>query len=112
MMDAANRVHTASVTYAVRDTVFDNRDIREGDIMGLVDNKLSLVGEDVVQVARDLLDGMVVDETELITIYYGEEIPEESAQALCLEIQTKYDWCDVSVYSGTQPLYYYLIAVE
>lgn len=112
MMEAAQRVHTASVTYAVRDTVFDNRDIREGDIMGLIDNKLSLVGSDKADVARELLSTMVTDETELITIYYGEDVSEESAQALNAEIANKYELCDVSVYSGAQPLYYYLIAVE
>ena len=112
MQEAAEHVHTASVTYAVRDTTFDNREIHEGDIMALVDNHIQLLGHDIDQVASDVLKDMVNDDTELITIYYGSDIPEEQAQELCDRLSEEYDQYDVSVLPGGQPLYYYLIAVE
>ncbi len=112
MQEAAERVHTASITYAVRDTTFDSRQIHQGDIMALVDNRIELLGHDVGQVAEDVLEGMVTDDTELISIYYGEEVSQEDAQALEERLSDKYGLCDVSLYKGGQPLYYYLIAVE
>ncbi len=112
MREAAERVHTASITYAVRDTTFDEREIHEGDIMGLVDNRIVQLGSDPSVVAEEILQDMVTEDSELITIYYGEDTTKEQAEALREKLQEKYDFCDVSVYSGGQPLYYYLIAVE
>ena len=112
MQEAAERVHTASITYAVRDTTFEDREIHEGDIMALVDNHIEMLGSDVTQIAQDVLEEMVNEETELISIYYGEEISEESATKLSDIIQEQYPTCDVSLSYGGQPLYYYLIAVE
>ena len=112
MQEAAERVHTASITYAVRDTTFDSRQIHEGDIMALVDNHIQLLGNDVSQVAQDVLKDMVNEETELISIYYGEDVSDEDAQALEDRLSDQYGLCDVSLYKGGQPLYYYLIAVE
>ncbi len=112
MQEAAERVHTAAVTYAVRDTTFDEREIHEGDIMGLVDNRIVQLGHDPAEVARQIMEGMVTEDSELITIYYGEDTPKEEADALRGLLAEKYDFCDVSVYLGGQPLYYYLIAVE
>ncbi|MBR6889544.1 MAG: DAK2 domain-containing protein [Clostridia bacterium] len=112
MTEAANTVHTASITYAVRDTNYDGREIHEGDIMAMVDNKLSLLGSDVSQVASDITDTMVTEDSSLITIYYGEDIDEADAQALRDALAEKYADCDVELQMGGQPLYYYLIAVE
>ncbi len=112
MMAAAEMVHTASVTYAVRDTVFDGRDIHEGDIMGLIDNKIHLLGSDVHDVSLDVLADMVSEDSALISVYYGSDVDADSAQALADDIMGKYPDCDVELHEGGQPLYYYLIAVE
>ena len=112
MTEAANSVHTASVTYAVRDTNYDGQAIHEGDIMAMIDNKLSVLGSDIPTVCLDVTEKMVNGDSSLITIYYGQDIAEADAQALQDELAEKYPDCDVDLQSGGQPLYYYLIAVE
>jgi dihydroxyacetone kinase-like predicted kinase len=112
MRQAAEQVHTASITYAVRDTVFDGRDIREGDIMGLLDNHICILGTDVNRVSEDVLEKMINEDTVLISIYYGCDVDEEMANSLRNKLAEIYELCDVAIYSGGQPLYYYLIAVE
>lgn len=112
MMEAAEMVHTASITYAVRDTVYEDREIHQGDIMGMVDNKLNELGQDIFQVAQDVTANMVSEDSGLITIYYGCDVSEEDAQKLCDVLSEKYADCDVELQYGGQPLYYYLIAVE
>ena len=112
MKEAAEAVHTASITYAVRDTNYDGQEIHEHDIMGMLDNKLTVLGHQVDQVAKDITEKMVTEDSGLITIYYGQDIPEEDAQALCDALAETYPDCDVELQKGGQPLYYYLIAVE
>lgn len=112
MTEAAENVHTASITYAVRDTTYEGKEIHQGDIMGMIDNKLSVLGNEVHQVGLDIAEKMVNEDTDLITIYYGSDISEEDAQKLCDALAEKYDDCDVELQYGGQPLYYYLIAVE
>ena len=112
MTEAAETVHTASVTYAVRDTNYDGQEIHEGDIMAMVDNKLSVLGNNIPKVCMDVAEKMVNEESSLITIYYGQDIAEEDARALQTKLAEKYPDCDVDLQSGGQPLYYYLIAVE
>lgn len=112
MRMAAEQVHTASITYAVRDTVFDNREIHEGDIMGLIDNKISFVGHDIAEAAKEVVGQMVTEDSELITIFRGEEMDEAAAEALHAELEEAYEDCDVTLHSGGQPLYYYIISVE
>ena len=112
MTEAAENVHTASITYAVRDTTYEGREIHQGDIMGMIDNKLSVLGNEVHQVGLDIAEKMVGEDTDLITIYYGSDVAEEDAQKLCDALAEKYDDCDVELQYGGQPLYYYLIAVE
>ena len=112
MTEAAENVHTASITYAVRDTTYEGREIHQGDIMGMIDNKLSVLGSQVHQVGLDIAEKMVNEDTDLITIYYGSDVSEEDAQKLCDALAEKYDDCDVELQYGGQPLYYYLIAVE
>lgn len=109
---AASNVHTGSVTYAVRDTNFDGKDIHQGDIMGLIDNKISILGHEAGQVSLDVLDQMVTDDSGLITIFYGEEVEEQQARALYDQVAEKYELCDVEIHRGGQPLYYYLLSVE
>ena len=112
MTEAAENVHTASITYAVRDTTYEGREIHQGDIMGMIDNKLSVLGSQVHQVGLDIAEKMVNEDTDLITIYYGSDVSEEDAQELCDALAEVYDDCDVELQYGGQPLYYYLIAVE
>ena len=112
MTSAAEKVHTASVTYSVRDTVFDDMQIHEGDIMGLIDNKIKELGSDVKQVALKLLESMVTEESGVITVYYGSDIDENTASELSHEIEKAYPDCETYLEPGGQPLYYYLIAVE
>lgn len=112
MREAAESVHTASITFAVRDTVFDGKDIHSGDIMGLIDNKVEVLGSDVAEVAKQLMERMVTDESSLVTVYSGADVREEDAEVLRSELEEQYGMCDVELQKGGQPLYYYLIAVE
>ncbi|MBQ6373569.1 MAG: DAK2 domain-containing protein [Clostridia bacterium] len=112
MREAAEQVHTASITYAVRDTNYDGQEIHEHDIMGMLDNKLTVLGNDLPQVAKDITEKMVTGESGLITIYYGQDVAEADAQALRDALAETYPDCDVELQNGGQPLYYYLIAVE
>ena len=112
MKEAAEQVHTASITYAVRDTNYDGQEIHEHDIMGMLDNKLTVLGRDIDQVATEITEKMVTEDSGLITIYYGQDVEEAKAQALCDRLAEIYTDCDVELQHGGQPLYYYLIAVE
>jgi len=112
MTEAAEAVHTASITYAVRDTNYDGQEIHEGDIMGMIDNKLSVLGSDIAQVGVNVTEKMVTEDSALITVYYGADTSEADAQALRDRLAEQYTDCDVELQAGGQPLYYYLIAVE
>ncbi len=112
MDEAAQRVRTGTVTYAVRDTELDELHIKEGDIIGLYNGKIQTVGHSVHEVSRDLMKEIIGDEDELITVYYGKDIKEEDAQTLTDELADMYGDCDVEMQCGGQPLYYYLISVE
>ena len=112
MKEAAELVHTASITHAIRDTNYDGQEIHEGDIMGMLDNKLNVLGQDLTKVCLDITANMVGEDSGLITVYYGEEVREADAQALCDQLSELYPDCDVEIQMGGQPLYYYLIAVE
>jgi len=112
MTEAAENVHTASITYAVRDTTYEDREIHQGDIMGMIDNKLSVLGSSIHQVGLDVAAMMVNEDSALITVYYGSDVSEDEAQLLCDALAEAYPDCDVEIQYGGQPLYYYLIAVE
>ena len=112
MEEAAQRVRTGTITYAVRDSDFEDMHINEGDIIGLHNGKVAFKSDNVHDVAIQLLQAIVTDEDGLITVYYGADTPEEDAQALGAEIEGLYPDCDVEVHAGGQPLYYYLLAVE
>jgi dihydroxyacetone kinase-like predicted kinase len=112
MEEAAQRVRTGTVTYAVRDTDIDDLHINEGDIIGLYNGAIHTVGNNVHDVTRDLMKAIVTDDDELITVYYGKDTAEEDAQALTDELAELYGDCDVEMQMGGQPLYYYLVSVE
>ncbi|MEG1676405.1 MAG: DAK2 domain-containing protein [Clostridia bacterium] len=112
MDEAAQRVRTGSVTYAVRDTDMDSLHIKEGDIIGLYNGKIQTVGSSIHDVTRDLMKDIVTSDDELITVYYGKDIHEADAQALTDELTGMYGDCDVEMQMGGQPLYYYLVSVE
>lgn len=112
MLDQIRKVKTGQVTYAVRDTKIDDKEIKEGDFMGIGDQSILSVGKELDVVAKDMIEQMVDEETELITVYYGEEVSEEAANALGEEFTKAYPSCDVEVYSGGQPIYYYVVSAE
>ncbi|OOM78262.1 DAK2 domain-containing protein [Clostridium sp. BL-8] len=112
LKNAIDEVKTGSVTYAVRDTEIDGINIKKGNMLGLVEGKIKEVGEDKKEVAGKVLDDMIDEESELITVYYGEEVSDEEAKNFENELQEKYDDLDIQFYKGNQPLYYYLISVE
>ena len=112
MTEEIAHVKTGQITYAVRDTHIDDKEIHEGDIMGIGDHGMLAVGKEVAAVAKETVEQMVDDETELISIYYGEGFTEEEAEELAGELEEQYDYCDVEVNCGGQPIYYCIISVE
>ena len=105
-------VRTGEVTYAVRDTVIDDKEIRKGDFMGIGDDGILSVGTDVADVAFNMVKEMMTDELELISIYYGEDVAEDAANALRTKVEEAYPSCDVELQFGGQPIYYYIISAE
>ena len=105
-------VKTGSVTYAVRDTEIDGLEIKEGNILGLEEGKIKEVGEDKFEVTKKVLEALIDEDSELITVFYGKDITEDEANSFVEELEEKYDDLDVQCYRGNQPLYYFLLAVE
>ena len=112
MEEAAQRVKTGMVTYAVRDSEWNGVHINAGDIIGLHNGAIAYSGASIPEVVRELMKSVITDEDELITVYYGADVQEADAQAIADEIQQHYENCDVECHMGGQPLYYYLISVE
>ncbi len=112
MTEAMHAVKTGQVTYAVRDTSIDGKTIREGDIMGIGDSGIQAVGTDIYETTMALVDDMVDEDSELICIYYGDEVQEDDANALLDALEKKYKNCDIELHYGGQPIYYYVISVE
>ena len=112
MLEEIKNVKSGQVTYAVRDTHIDDKEIHEGDIMGIGDAGILSVGSNVAETTKDMLAQLVDDDSELISLYYGEEVADEDAEALTAEIEGLYPDIDVDVHSGGQPIYYYVLAVE
>ena len=112
MEEELSLVKTGQVTYAVRDTAIDGKEIHAGDIMGLDDHTIAAVGNDVTGTALELLSSMVDEDSELVTIYYGSDLEEGDAQAFYEKVQEAYPACDVELQNGGQPIYYYVISVE
>ena len=105
-------VKTGSVTYAVRDTEIDGINIEEGNMLGLIEGKIKEVGEDKFDVASRVLADMIDDDSELITVFYGKDVSENEANEFISELEEKYEDCDIQLYKGDQPLYYFLMSVE
>lgn len=112
MAEAAQRVKTGTVTYAVRDSEWNGVHISAGDIIGLHNGAIEYSGNNVHDVVMEMMKAIVTDEDELITVYYGADTKQEDAEAITAEIQDTYGNCDVECHMGGQPLYYYLISVE
>lgn len=112
MEEEISRVKTGQLTYAVRDTHIDDKTIHAGDIMGVGDHAILSVGKDIDEVALETVEQMVDDDTELISIYYGEDMNEDEADTLRDKIEAQYPDCDVELNQGGQPIYYYIISVE
>jgi DAK2 domain fusion protein YloV len=112
MTEEMKRVKSGQVTYAVRDTSFDGKVIKQGNIMGIGDSSIKSVGTDIKQTTLELISTMVDDDSELISLYYGEEVSEEEAGSLAEKLMEQYPDMDVEVHYGGQPIYYYVLSVE
>ncbi len=112
MTEMMEELSTGQVTYAVRDTVVNHKKIKKGNILGLGDGKIQSVGKNVEKVALELLENLVNEDHEIITLFYGDEIEEKAANKLKEKIEKRFDECEVEMYYGGQPLYYYLLSVE
>lgn len=112
MLEQIQHVKSGQITYAVRDTHIDDKEIHEGDIMGIGDKGILSVGSEIEETVKDMLSQLVDEDSELISLYYGEEVNEEDAEKFTQEITELYPDVDVDVHSGGQPIYYYILAVE
>ena len=112
MQEAVKNVKTGQVTYAVRDTKIDDKVIHEGDIMGIGDQGILSVGQSVEETAKDMISQLVDEDSELISLYYGQDINEEDAAAFAQSVEELYPDIDVDVHMGGQPIYYYVLSVE
>lgn len=112
MTGEITNVSTGQVTYAVRDTSIDGKDIKQGDFMGIGDKGILSVGIAISEVTLQMIAEMMSEERELISIYYGSEIQEEDAKKLRAEVESKYPGCDIELQYGGQPIYYYIVSAE
>ncbi len=112
MMEAMANVKTGQITYAVRDTKIDDKEIRQGNIMGIGDHGILAVGEGIEDTAAETVKAMADEESEIISIYYGSDVTEEDAQKLADRLEEAYPDLDVEINEGGQPIYYYVISVE
>lgn len=112
MLSDMNTVKTGQVTYAVRDTMIDTFDIKKGNYMGIGDSGILAVGEDLETVVKQSVEALVDDESGLISLYFGDGVTEDTANALGEEIAAKYEDVDMQVANGGQPVYSYIISVE
>ena len=112
MTEELANVKSGQVTYAVRDTLIDDKSIKQGDYMGIGDSAILSVGTEMETVTKEMVAQMVDEESAIISIYYGEEVAAEAAQKLGEQLQEQYSDCEVEVHCGGQPIYYYVISVE
>lgn len=112
MLEEIKNVKTGQVTYAVRDTVIDDKEIRQDDYMGIGDKTILAVGKELEQVTLEMAESMIDDDAAIVSIYYGEEVKEDDATAIAEKIMAGHDDLEVEVQYGGQPIYYYLISVE
>lgn len=112
MIDSMSYVKTGEVTYAVRDTVIDDKEIKEGNIMGIGDEGILAVGEEIDDTTINMIKEMQDEESEIVSLYYGAEVTEEAANKLADKIAETLPEIEVEVYPGGQPIYYYIASVE
>lgn len=112
MKEAIQAVSTVSVTYAVRDTCFGDKKITEGDVLGMLNDEITVVAKDIAQGTKEVLKQAVSEDNEIVSIYYGADVTEKDAQEIADFIKENYPDCEVEIQSGNQPLYFYIISVE
>lgn len=112
MTDALQHVKTGQITFAVRDTSIDGLEIEKDDFMGIADGKIVVKHKDRVQAAKDLLEGMIDEDSEILTILKGEDAAEEEVDSLISYIEDKYEDIEVELHDGKQPLYSFIFAIE
>lgn len=112
MLEGIKNVKTGQVTFAVRDTVMNGMEIHQGNMMGIGDSDILSVGTVVEDTAIEMLDKMVDEDSELICIYYGDEVDEEIANDFAASVEERFPDCDVEIHLGGQPIYYYIVSVE
>ena len=112
MLECIENVKTGQITYAVRDTRIDEKEIHQGDFMGIGDHGILAVGTAIETTTKDMLAQLVDEDSELISLYYGEDISDEEAEKFTAELEALYPDMDVDVHSGGQPIYYYVLSVE
>lgn len=112
MSEAMEEVKTGQVTFAVRDTSIGEKKISEGDILGILGSDIVADTKDISEATLSLIDEMVDDDSELISIYYGEDVKEAEAEKIGKMVEEKYSDLDVEITYGGQPLYYYIVSVE
>ncbi len=112
MNDALGAVRSGSVTYAVRNTQIGNFDLKEGDIIGMDAKDIVAKGDSVSNVTEQLIDSMMDDEVSCISLYFGNNVSEDDANAIAADMSKKYRDCDVDVHYGGQPLYYFIVSLE
>ncbi len=112
MEKAISQVKTGQITFAVRDTSINDIEIKEGNILGIIEDNIEVVHDNLEEATKEVIDKLVNNESEIISIYYGEEITEEDVNKIETYILEKYSNCDIEIYNGEQPLYYFIISVE
>lgn len=112
MIESMSAVKSGQVTYAVRDTSIDGKEIKTGDYMGIDDNGIQSVGTDIVEVVKELIKEMSDEDSELLSVYYGSDVTEEDADALVAVLEEEYPDYEIELHPGNQPIYYYIVSVE
>lgn len=112
MLEAMSAVKSGQVTYAVRDTSIDGKEIKTGDYMGIDDEGIKAVGTDIDAVIDELVKAMADEDSELLSVYYGEDVSDESAAALEEKLTESFPDYEIELHKGGQPVYYYLISLE
>ncbi len=110
--EALESIKSGEITYAVRDTIMDGIEVKEGDVIGITGKALVSSGKSVEDVTKKVIEGMIDEDSDIVTLYYGENVEEDSARAFAELIQEEFEDIDVELYYGGQPLYYYFISVE
>lgn len=112
MIGLLDDVKTGQITFAIRNTSIDGVEIKEGNLLGILDDKITTVEPDVETCSKALIEKMMDEDSELVTVYYGEEVSKEDAEQFAAYIEEQFDDAEVELHAGNQPLYYYIISVE